>query len=77
MKIDLGDKAADYLQLSSLATYLVFAQDEAKTWAYNRSGEKQFPPGPQVLAGTDASISIPALSIDLPLIDICGGIDFD
>jgi hypothetical protein len=37
MKIDLGDKAADYLQLSSLVTYLVFAQDEVKAWAYNRS----------------------------------------
>jgi Uma2 family endonuclease len=77
MKIDLGDKAADYLQLSSLATYLVFAQDEVKAWAYNRSDEKQFAPGPQVLVGADASISIPALSIDLPLIDIYGGIEFD
>jgi Uma2 family endonuclease len=77
MKIDLGDKAADYLQLSSLATYLIFAQDEVKAWAYNRSGEKQFPPGPQVFVGADTSISIPALSIDLPLIDIYGGIDFD
>jgi Uma2 family endonuclease len=77
MKIDLGDKAADYLQLSSLASYLIFAQDEIKGWAYNRSGEKQFPPGPQVLAGADASISIPALSIDLPLSGIYGGVDFD
>jgi Uma2 family endonuclease len=77
MKIDLGDKAADYLQLSSLASYLIFAQDEIKAWAYNRSGEKQFPPGPQVLAGADASISIPALSVDLPLSGIYGGVDFD
>jgi Uma2 family endonuclease len=77
MKIDLGDKAADYLQLSSLATYLVFAQDEVKAWVYNRSDQKQFAPGPQVLLGGDASISIPALSIDLPLIDIYGGIEFD
>jgi Uma2 family endonuclease len=76
MKMDLGDKAADYLQLSSLAAYLVLAQDEIKAWAYNRGSEKQFPPGPQVFAGTDASISIPALSIDLPLIDIYDGIEF-
>jgi Uma2 family endonuclease len=74
-KIDLGDKAADYLRLSSLATYLVFAQDEIKAWAYQRGGE--FPPGPQVFAGADASIRVPALSIDLPLIDIYAGIDFD
>jgi Uma2 family endonuclease len=76
MKIDLGDKAADYLQLSSLATYLILAQDEVKAWAYYRSGEKPFPPGPQVFAGADACVSIPALSIDLPLIDIYSGIDF-
>jgi Uma2 family endonuclease len=77
VKIDLGDKAADYLSLSSLATYLIVAQDEVKAWAYNRSGEKQFSPGPQVFVGADTSIRIAALSIDLPLIDIYGGIDFD
>ena len=77
MKIDLGDKAADYLQLSSLAAYPIFAQDEVKAWAYNRSGEKQFPPGPQVFAGADASISIPALKIDLPLAEVYAGIEFD
>jgi Uma2 family endonuclease len=76
-KIDLGDKAADYMQLSSLATYLVFAQDELKAWVYSRGSEKQFPPGPQVFAGADAAISVPALGIDLPLMDIYGGIDFD
>lgn len=75
MKIDLGDKAADYLQLSSLAAYVVLAQDEVKAWVYNRGGQKPFPSGPQVFAGTDASISIPALSVDLSLIDIYSGIE--
>jgi hypothetical protein len=65
------------LQLSSLASYLIFAQDEIKAWAYSRIGERQFPPGPQVFVGADTSISIPALSIDLPLIDIYGGVDLD
>ena len=77
MKIDLGDKAADYLQLSSLATYLILAQDEIKAWVYHRRGGEQFPPGPQVFVGADTSIRVPALSIDLPLIDIYGGIEFD
>jgi Uma2 family endonuclease len=72
---DLGDKASDYLQLSSLATYLVFAQDEIKAWTYHRTG--QFPPGPQVIAGPEASISVPALNVDLPLNGIYAGIDFD
>ena len=34
-------------------------------------------PGPQVFAGADAAINIPALGIDLPLMDIYVGIDFD
>ena len=77
MKIDLGDKAADYLQLPTLAGYLIFAQDEVKAWAYNRSGEKQFPPGPQVFAAADTAISIPALNIEFPLADVYAGIEFD
>jgi Uma2 family endonuclease len=77
MKIDLGDKAADYLQLSTLATYLIFAQDEIKAWAYNRKCEKQFSPGPQVFQDADTSISIPELKIDLPLVDVYAGVEFD
>jgi Uma2 family endonuclease len=77
MKIDLGDKAAEYLQLSTLATYLILAQDEMKAWVYNRSTAGQFPPGPQVLAGADTSISIPALKTDLPLLNIYAGVGFD
>jgi Uma2 family endonuclease len=74
-KADLGDKAADYLQLSSLATYLVLAQDEIKAWVYHRDG--QFPPGPQVFAGPEATISVPTLGIDLPLMTIYASVDFD
>ncbi|TMJ24626.1 MAG: Uma2 family endonuclease [Alphaproteobacteria bacterium] len=77
MKIDFGDKAADYLQLPSLATYLVLAQDEVKAWIYNRGDEKQFMAGPQVFAGADVAIRIPALRIELPLIDIYRAIELD
>jgi Uma2 family endonuclease len=73
--IDLGDKAAEYLRLSGLAAYLVLAQDEAKAWVYIR-GSDQFP-APQPVSGTDASIGIPALGIDLPLADIYAGIEFE
>ena len=74
-KIDMGDKPAEYLRLPSLATYLVFAQDEIKAWTYHGGGE--FPSGPQVFSGTDASIRVPVLNIDLPLSDVYAGIDFD
>jgi Uma2 family endonuclease len=76
-KIDLGDKAADYLRLSSLATYLVLAQDEIKAWVYSKDAAQPSAPGPQVFAGADAAISIPALGIDLPLRDLYAGIEFD
>jgi hypothetical protein len=58
-------------------SYLIFAQDEAKAWAYGHHSDEQFPPGPQVFAGADASINFPALGIDLPLVDIYRGVDFD
>jgi Uma2 family endonuclease len=53
--LDLGDKAAEYLRLPSLAAYFVLAQDEAKAWVWVR-GPDGFPPGPNVIAGRDAII---------------------
>jgi Uma2 family endonuclease len=77
MKVDLGDKTADYLPLSSLMGYLVFAQDEVKAWAYIRSGDNRFPAGAHVYTGRDISISIPELGIDLPLSEIYTGVELD
>jgi Uma2 family endonuclease len=76
MKIDLGDKAAEYLQLSGLAAYLIFAQDELKAWVFSRGSERPFSPGPQMFAGQDAVIGIPSLGLDLRLAEIYDGIDF-
>jgi Uma2 family endonuclease len=73
--IDLGDKAAEYLRLSSLLAYLVLSQDEVKAWAYIRGSERF--PAPQVIAGVDETVSVPALAVELPLADIYAGIDFD
>jgi Uma2 family endonuclease len=71
--IDLGDKAAEYLQLPSLAAYLVFAQDEPKAWAWIRRRE-DFPPGPDVIAGADKTIRIASLGLDLRLGEIYAGL---
>jgi Uma2 family endonuclease len=70
---DLGDKAAEYLQLPSLSAYLVLAQDEPKAWAWVR-GSAGFSPGPQVIAGWDARVNMAPLAIDLPLAEIYAGI---
>lgn len=68
-RIDLGDKAAEYLRIPSLLAYLVFAQDEMKAWAWLRAGA-DFAPGPQVLEGTDAIIRVAALGLALPLTEV-------
>lgn len=63
---DLGDKATEYLQLSSLSAYLVFSQDEPKAWVWVRDAAG-FPSGPAVVEGVDRTIRIPPLAIELPL----------
>lgn len=71
--IDLGDKASEYLQIPSLAAYLVFAQDEAKAWVWVR-GERGFPPGPDVTAGEDQIVRVAALGLTLPLATVYSGL---
>jgi len=52
LRLDLGDKSAEYLRLPSLRAYLVFAQDEPKAWAW--TGEQtRLPPAPAVIGGQD------------------------
>jgi len=67
---DLGDKAAQYLALTSLAAYLVLAQDEPKAWVWVR-GSAGFPAGPEVIAELGV-IRIPSLGIELPLVEVYG-----
>jgi Uma2 family endonuclease len=71
-EIDLGDKAAEYLQIPSLLVYMVFSQDEPKAWVYAR-GTDQFA-SPEVVAGIEATIRIAALQLELPLADIYAGL---
>lgn len=71
--VDLGDKAAEYLRLESLAAYVVLAQDEAKAWVWLR-GPDGFTSGPQVIAGEGAAVRIAALGLDLPLAHIYAGV---
>jgi Uma2 family endonuclease len=75
-RIDLGDKAAEYLRLPDLAAYLVFAQDEMKAWIWLR-GAEDFSPRPQVFMAPDDVIRIAALGIDLPLTEIYARVKID
>jgi hypothetical protein len=74
-EIELGDKAAEYLRVPSLHAYIVL-QDEAKAWVFERTGS-QFASGPAVIRGADAAISIAALQLELPMVDIYAGIKTD
>jgi Uma2 family endonuclease len=70
-RVDLGDKAAEFLRLPSLCAYLVFAQDEMKAWVWTR-GVEGFAPGAIVLEGegNEATVRIDALGIELPFSDV-------
>jgi Uma2 family endonuclease len=72
-EIDLGDKAAEYLQLPSLAAYLVMAQAEPKAWIWVRH-DGGFPPKPTIIAGLDKVIHVASLDLALPLGTIYAGV---
>jgi Uma2 family endonuclease len=74
-RIDLGDKAAEYLRLPSLRAYLVVAQDEMKAWLWTR-GADGFATGGTVVEGEQAVVRIDALGIDLPFADVYARVRF-
>jgi len=73
-EIDLGDKAAEYLRLPSLLSYLVFAQSGHKAYVWTREADG-FPPAPSVIVGRDKIIRIAALNLALPMSAVCAGLE--
>jgi hypothetical protein len=53
----------------------VLSQDEIKAWVYLKGADQR--PGPQVITGASAAISVSALGVDLPLAEIYAGVEFD
>jgi Uma2 family endonuclease len=79
-RVDLGDKSSEYLRLSNLVTYCVFAQDAMKAWVWTRGlggSPGGFPPGPEVLEGESAVIQITALGFVLPLKEVYARVRMD
>jgi len=70
-----GVKAAEYVRLPSVDTYLILAQDEAKAWLYVRNASQFL--APQKVEGRNASFTIPSLDITLSLADLYEDIEFD
>jgi Uma2 family endonuclease len=75
-RIDLGDKASEYLRVPSLRAYLVFAQDEPKAWVWTGEPTK-LPPAPAVIGGLDKIVYIKELQLTLPLGAVYAGTDAD
>src|SRR5713226_2911985 len=73
-RLDLGDKAAEYLRLPSLEAYLVFAQGGYKAHVWTREGSA-FPPAPDVIVGRDKVIRIATLNLVLPLGAVYAGVE--
>jgi len=73
VETDLGDKAAEYLQIPGLLAYIVLSQDEPKAWVWERATE-HFTPGPRVISGNEAVLRIAELKLDLPMVEIYAGI---
>ena len=71
--VDLGDKAAEYLQLPTVLAYLVFAQDEPKAWVWLRGSTDSRPP--TAISGIDKVIHVAGLKLALPLGAIYAGVD--
>jgi Uma2 family endonuclease len=69
--MDLGDKAAEYLELPSLLAYIVLAQDQRKGWVWSRpTTSSPFAPGPKPVSGAGAIIPIAGLQLELSVDDI-------
>ena len=73
-EIDLGDKAAEYLRLPSLLSYLVFAQSGHKAYVWKRDADG-FSPAPSVIVGRDKIIRIAALNLALPMGAVYAGVE--
>jgi Uma2 family endonuclease len=71
---DLGDKAAEYLELPSLLAYIVLSQDERRAWMWSRpSTAPSFASGPKVISGPEAVIPVGGLQLELSVADIYAG----
>jgi Uma2 family endonuclease len=58
--IDLGDKAAEYLRLPSVAAYIILSQYGVKAWAYIKGSAGSL--GPDVVVDEAAAIRVPQLA---------------
>lgn len=69
MHVDFGEKLEEYKGLPALGAYLICAQDEARVWIWTRQ-DGLGPDAPEILAGIESAVPVPALGIELPMAEI-------
>jgi Uma2 family endonuclease len=74
--VDLGDKPVEYLQLESVASYVVFSQNEPKAWAWTK-GQDRVPATPAIVRGIDNLMRVAALDLTIPLAAVYAGVQLD
>ena len=74
-EIDLGDKRSEYLQIPSLLAYVVLSQDEPRAWIWTPK-EGGFMLEPEILDGTESTIRLAALKVELPLLELYADVEF-
>jgi Uma2 family endonuclease len=74
LETDLREKVDEYTALSSLATYVVLAQDEPRLWLWQRGEDGTFPHAGTMIEGADSVLSVPVLGLTLPLAAIYEGV---
>jgi Uma2 family endonuclease len=67
IQIDMREKAEEYLSLSSLHAYVVASQDEPRVWVWRRGEDGVFPKEPEMIAGADKALAVPALGLSVSL----------
>lgn len=68
--MDLNVKLAEYRGIASLQAYVAASQDEARCWLWLRAGDGI----PEMPAGLERSIDIPALGVSIPLREVYRGV---
>jgi Uma2 family endonuclease len=71
---DLDTKPLEYRAIASLQAYIVASQDEPACLVWLRDANGAFPAEPVAVNGHTATISVPALGLQLPLADIYRGL---
>lgn len=70
---DMLHKPAEYGAVESIGAYLLLAQDEPRAWLWRR-GTDGFPRMPEEFSGPDAIVPLPALGLNLRLVDVHAGL---